>query len=79
MAYEETAKELVKGRKDAPPPESDEDDEGEAAPDDEMDSYDDVEDSAGDELATLAGVKDKAAFKSALRDYVEACVRRSQE
>jgi hypothetical protein len=45
--------------------------------DDDMGSYDDVEGSAADELAGLAGVKDKAAFKSALSDYVQACVKKA--
>ena len=77
MAYEDTAKDLVKAKgasKKAPV--ADEDDEGVSETDDEMDSYDDVEDSAADELANLVGVKDKAAFASALRDYISACVRR---
>jgi hypothetical protein len=74
MAFEEEAKLLAK--KKAPKPAPDGDDAGEGD-DEEMGSYDSVEDSAADELATLSGVEDKAAYKSALRDYVKACVERA--
>lgn len=75
MAYEEEAKALA-GKPKKKPPVPDGDEAGEGA-DEEMGGYDDVEDSAADELASLTGVEDKSAFKSALRDYVKACVERA--
>ena len=50
-------------------------DEGEGK---ELGSYDAVEDDAASELASLAGVpeENQAAFKSALSDYVAACIRK---
>jgi len=50
-------------------------DEGEGG---ELGSYDAVEDDAASELASLAGVpeENQAAFKSALSDYVAACIRK---
>ena len=54
-------------------------DESDSSGENDTGSYDDVENSAADELASLAGVKDKAAFKSALSDYVRACVKRAMD
>jgi hypothetical protein len=52
-------------------------DEGEGK---ELGSYDAVEDDAASELASTLGVSDDKmeAFKSALSDYVAACVRKSK-
>jgi hypothetical protein len=58
------------------------DDDGGNLPDDgegrEMGSYDAVEDDAASELAGIVGVPEdkREAFKSALSDYVAACVKK---
>jgi hypothetical protein len=53
-------------------------DEGEGP---EMGSYDAVEDDAASELAGIVGVPDdkREAFKSALSDYVAACVKKQSK
>ena len=53
-------------------------DEGEGS---EMDTYDAVEDDAASELAGIVGVPDdkREAFKSALSDYVAACVKKQSK
>ncbi len=38
----------------------------------------DAEESAATELASLAGVEDVDAFKTALSDYVHACIARHE-
>lgn len=50
-----------------------------AGGDDKMSSYDDVESSAADDLMDALGVEDSGRdqAKSALRDYVKACVEKA--
>ena len=80
MGTEDLAAQLAKKKKpaDAEDTRAEDSSGGDDAPQNDMSSYDDVEGSAADELASLANVKDKAAFKAALADYVQACVKKAQ-